>query len=211
MNLSEMTVADFTELLGSDAPAPGGGSSAALSGALGAALTAMVACLTRSKKKYAEIAGFAFEIETKENELRRELLRVMNRDTEAFLAVSAAFSLPKDTDEEKAVRSAAIQQAMKGCTETPMTMMRLCSEALTLTEALIEHGFNENAASDLGVAALSLKTGLQGAWLNVLINLGSIKDADFCSSCRAEGEALLAKALPTADRIYARILEQVNA
>lgn len=210
MKLSEMTVSAFAELLASDAPAPGGGSSAALSGALGAALTAMVGCLTRSKKKYADFAPFAAEAEEKEQALRARLLDVMDRDTEAFLRVSAAFGLPKETPEEKAARSAAIQSALKGCTETPMEMMRLCDEALTLTEALLTRGFNDSAASDLGAAALSLKAGIQGAWLNVLINIGSIKDADFAAACRAEGEALLAHALPLADNVYARVLQMIE-
>ncbi len=210
MKLSEMTVSAFSELLASEAPAPGGGSSAALSGALGAALTAMVGCLTRSKKKYAAFADFAAEIEAKEQALRARLLDVMDRDTEAFLRVSAAFGLPKETPEEKAARSAAIQAALKGCTETPMEMMRLCAEALTLTEALLKNGFNDSAASDLGAAALSLKAGIQGAWLNVLINIGSIKDRDYADARRAEGEALLAQALPLADSVYARVLTLIE-
>ena len=210
MKLADMSVAAFTELLASEAPAPGGGSSAALSGALGAALTAMVGCLTRSKKKYADFAPFAAEVEEKEEALRRQLIDVMDRDTEAFLAVSAAFALPKDTDEAKAARSAAIQAALKGCTETPMEMMRLCDEALGLTEALLTRGFNDSAASDLGAAALSLKAGIQGAWLNVLINIGSIKDRDFADARRAEGERLLAHALPLADRVYVRVLEMIE-
>lgn len=210
MKLSEMTVSAFSELLASEAPAPGGGSSAALSGALGAALTAMVGCLTRSKKKYAAFADFAAEIEAKEQALRARLLDVMDRDTEAFLCVSAAFGLPKETPEEKAARSAAIQAALKGCTETPMEMMRLCAEALTLTEALLKNGFNDSAASDLGAAALSLKAGIQGAWLNVLINIGSIKDRDYADARRAEGEALLAQALPLADSVYARVLTLIE-
>ncbi len=210
MQLSAMTVHDFAALLGSDAPAPGGGSAAALAGALGAALTGMVACLTRGKKKYAAFAPFAAEVEEKAAALRAELLAVMDRDTEAFLAVSAAFALPKETEEQKSARSKAIQAALRGCTETPMAMMRLCDGALTLTKALLESGYNESAASDLGAAALSLKAGVQGAWLNVLINLGSIRDEAFCAACRAEGEALLAHALPLADGIHARILSLIE-
>lgn len=210
MKLADLTVSGFSELLSSEAPAPGGGSSAALSGALGASLTAMVACLTRTKKKYAELAPFAAELEEKEQALRARLLDVMDRDTVAFLAVSAAFALPKDSPEEKAARTAAIQQALKGCTETPMEMMRLCAEALELTEALLSRGFNENAASDLGAAALSLKAGIQAAWLNVLINIGSIRDADYAAACRAEGEALLARALPLADTVHARVLAMIQ-
>lgn len=210
MKLADLTVSGFSELLSSEAPAPGGGSSAALSGALGASLTAMVACLTRTKKKYAELAPFAAELEEKEQALRARLLDVMDRDTVAFLAVSASFALPKDSPEEKAARTAAIQQALKGCTETPMEMMRLCAEALELTDALLSRGFNENAASDLGAAALSLKAGIQAAWLNVLINIGSIRDADYAAACRAEGEALLARALPLADTVHARVLAMIQ-
>ena len=210
MDLSELTVAGFSELLASEDPAPGGGSAAALCGALGASLTAMVGCLTRSKKKYADFAPFAAEAEAKEQELRAALLDVMDRDTEAFLRVSAAFGLPKETPEEKAARSAAIQLALKGCTETPMEMMRLCSEALALTEELLTRGFNDSAASDLGVAALSLKAGIQGAWMNVLINIGSIRDEAFTAACRAEGEALLARALPLADEVHARVLRLIE-
>ena len=210
MKLTDLTVTGFADLLASEAPAPGGGSAAALSGALGAALTAMVACLTRGKKKYEALAPFAAETEAAVLKLRTRLLDVMNRDTEAFLAVSAAFALPKETPGDKAARSAAIQTALRGCTETPMEMMRLCDAALTQTEALLNHGFNDSAASDLGAAALSLRAGVQGAWLNVLINIGSIKDADYAAACRAEGEALLAHALPLADTIYERIVTLIE-
>ena len=108
MKLAEMTVTQFVDSLASDAPAPGGGSAAALMGALGAGLTAMVGCLTQGRKKYAEYADFAARAEGRGNELKAKLLDVMERDTEAFNLVSAAFALPRETDEEKAKRSAAI-------------------------------------------------------------------------------------------------------
>ena len=109
MKLAEMTVTQFADTLASDAPAPGGGSAAALMGALGAGLTAMVGCLTQGRKKYAEYADFAARAESRGNELKAKLLDVMERDTEAFNLVSAAFALPRETDEEKAKRSASIQ------------------------------------------------------------------------------------------------------
>ncbi len=211
MKLADLSVSGFSELLSSEAPAPGGGSAAALSGALGASLTAVVACLTRTKKKYADFAPFAAEVEEREQALRAGLLDVMDRDTAAFLRVGEAFALPKETPEEKSARFAAVQAALKGCTETPMEMMRLCAEALELTEALLSRGFNESAASDLGAAALALKAGIQGAWLNVLINIGSIRDADYAEACRAEGEALLARALPLADTVHARVLALIQS
>ena len=114
MKLADMTVTGFADTVASDAPAPGGGSCAALYGSIGAALTAMVGGLTQGRKKYAEYAEHAAEVEKKGNELKTRLLDVMDRDTEAFNVVSAAFGMPKATDEEKAARSAAIQEGLKG-------------------------------------------------------------------------------------------------
>ena len=135
-------------------------------------------------------------------------LDVMDRDTEAFNAVAAAFALPKGTEEEKAARSKAIQAALRGCIDTPMEMMELAAETLERTESLLGR-FNDSAASDLGVAALSLRSAIQGAWLNVRINISSIKDQDLAERSRERGEALLAKALPAADRIYAAVLDMM--
>ena len=208
MKLAELTTAGFTDLLASDAPAPGGGSAAALEGALGAALTAMVCSLTVGKKKYAEHEELARSVQAKANELRTRFVDVMDRDTEAFNVVSAAFGMPKATDEEKAARSAAIQEGLKGCTKTPFEMMELAAETLEHTESLLGR-FNDSAASDLGVAALSLRSAIQGAWLNVRINISSIKDQDLAERSRERGEALLAKALPAADRIYAAVLDMM--
>ncbi|MBR3473963.1 MAG: cyclodeaminase/cyclohydrolase family protein [Oscillospiraceae bacterium] len=210
MKLSEMQLTDFVQTLSSDAPAPGGGSASALIGAMGAGLAAMVACLTQGRKKYAEFAEFAAEVETEGKALQDKLLDVMDRDTEAFNAVSAAFAMPKDTEEQKAERSAAIQAGLKACTNTPLECMKLCSEAIALSHKFLESGFNQSSASDLGVAFLSLKTAMQGAWLNVLINLSSIKDAAFAEACRARGQALLERSLPLADAGYEKILQMIQ-
>ena len=209
MKLAELTVTGFADTVASDAPAPGGGSCAALYGSIGAALTAMVGGLTQGRKKYAEYAEHAAEVEKKGNELKTRLLDVMDRDTEAFNVVSAAFGMPKATDEEKAARSAAIQEGLKGCTKTPFEMMELSLEALRLTEGLVDRS-NANAASDLGCAALHLGCAIQGAWLNVLINLGSIRDVAFAAQYRTRGQILLDEALPLSRRIYGRILEMVE-
>ena len=126
--LAELTTTEFVDLLASDAPAPGGGSAAALEGALGAALSAMVCGLTtvgKSKEKYADYQEFVIESQKKLTELKVAFVDVMDRDTEAFNVVSAAFGMPKATDEEKAARSAAIQKGLEGCTATPFEMMVL--------------------------------------------------------------------------------------
>lgn len=205
MKLAEQTVTEFVNLMGSDAPAPGGGSAAALTGALGAALTAMVCALTQGKKKYADYAELTAGVGEKAQALKAQYVDVIDRDTEAFNAVSAVFAMPKETDEEKAARSAAMQSALQGCTKTPFEMMELAVQTLELTDSIVGKS-NASAASDLGCAALSLKAAIQGAWLNVLINIGGLKDQAFSDKYRAEGEALLAKALPLADSIYEKVL-----
>ena len=202
MKLVEMKVNEFVDLMASDEPAPG--SAAALEGALGAALTAMVCALTVGKKKYADVQELAIESQKKGNELKAQFVDVIDRDTEAFNAVSAVFAMPKDTDEEKAARKAAMQEALKGCTKTPFEMMELATETLELTASLLGKT-NDSAASDLGVSALSLRAAIQGAWLNVLINIGSLKNKDLAEDYRKKGEAMLAKALPLADKIYAAV------
>jgi len=210
MKLADMTVTQFVDTVASDAPAPGGGSVAALEGSIGAALTAMVANLTQGRRKYAEYAEYAAVVEQKGNELKARLLDVMDRDTEAFNLVSDAFGMPKGTDEEKAARSAAIQNGLKACTKTPMEMMELCGEAAALAASLLERGFNDTSASDLGVAFLSLKSGMQGAWCNVLINIGSIGDEAFAAEYRAKGRALLAAALPLCDSCFEKIAAMIG-
>ncbi len=205
-----MTVNLFVDTLSSDAPAPGGGSAAALAGAIGVGLTAMVSCLTQGRKKYEEFAEFAANVEKRANELRMQLLDVMDRDTEAFNLVSAAFSMPKETEEQKAERSSAIQEGLKACTATPLECMELCDAAVALSTLLLENGFNVSSASDLGVAFLQLSCAIRSAWLNVLINVGSIKDEGFAASARARGEAMLRHALPLADAGYQKVLSMVN-
>ena len=206
MKLVEMKVNEFVDLMASDEPAPGGGSAAALEGALGAALTAMVCALTVGKKKYADVQELAIESQKKGNELKAQFVDVIDRDTEAFNAVSAVFAMPKDTDEEKAARKAAMQEALKGCTKTPLEVMEVTYQTLLVIKEMLG-GYNTSAASDFGCAALSLKAGIQSAWLNVLINIGGINDEAFVSEARGKGETILAKALPLADEIYEEILK----
>ena len=185
MKLADLKVTEFVDLLASDAPAPGGGSAAALEGAIGAALTAMVCGLTKGKKKFAEFNDLAVEAEVKALALKDRFVDVMDRDTEAFNVVSAAFGMPKETDEEKAARSAAIQKGLEGCTATPFEMMEIAVETLELTDSILGKS-NDSAASDLGVSALSLRAAIQGAWLNVLINIGSLKNKELAEDYRGE-------------------------
>lgn len=208
MKLAEMNVTQFADVLASDAPAPGGGSTAALAGALGAALTAMVCELTVGKKQFADVREDVLAVQAKASDLQKRFLDVMDRDTDAFLVVSNAFAMPKATDEEKATRSAAIQKGLEGCTATPFEMMELAAQTIELTESLLGR-FNTASASDLGVGALSLRTAVQGAWLNVLINIGSLKNKELAEDYRAKGQALVDEVVEAADRVYEIVLTLV--
>lgn len=204
MKLSEMTLSHYIDVLASDSGAPGGGSAAALTGAQGAALTNMVCTLTVTKKKYEAHWAVNEKVMHRTAELYKLLLDVMNRDTEAFHEVSAVFDMPRDTQEQKDARAAAMQKGLKNCTLTPTEIMEYAAEAIDLTHQVVGKS-NQSAASDLGCAALNLKACILGAWSNVLINLSGIKDEAFTAKYRAHGEELLKKALPLADEVYETI------
>lgn len=208
MKLVEMQINDFIAVLGSDTPAPGGGSASALAAAQGIALTKMVTELTIGKKKYAEFEDEIELLQKKAKSLQEGLLRAIDEDTEAFNQVSAVFGLPKTTEEEKKARREAMQSALKGAAVTPFSMMKKIVDALKVTQAAVGKS-NTNAASDLGVAALNLKAALQGAWLNVLINLASIKDEMFVRQYRKAGESLVEEGSKIADATYQQILESL--
>ena len=208
MLLSEHTIKSFADVLASDAPAPGGGSAASLEGALGAALGAMVCALTQGKKKYAEHAEFTAAEGKKLEELKNKYVEMIDKDTEAFNGVSAVFAMPKDTDEQKQARSAAMQEALKACTKTPFTMMEYAVESLRIVRGLVGKS-NDSAASDLGCAALSLKAAVQGAWLNVCINIAGIKDEEFVNKYRTEGQTILDECAKLADGIYEDVLKSL--
>lgn len=201
--LAQMQLTQYLDTMASDAPAPGGGSAAALCGAQGAALTAMVAGLTMGRKKYAEYEAVCLQVQVQAQSLTQALTRQIDRDTEAFNMVAAAFRLPRDTEEEKAARSRAIQEGTLVSTQVPFETMQLALQTLECAARLLE-GFNEGAASDLGVAAENLRTCVRGAWLNVGINIGSLKDTRTAQDYRDRGRELLVRAEELADRIAAR-------
>ena len=208
MKLIEMQLEAFVSVLGSDAPAPGGGSASALAAAQGIALTKMVTELTIGKRKYAAFEDDMQLLHEKAQRLQDELLAAIDEDTEAFNQVSAVFALPKTTEAEKKARREAMQKALKGAATTPFSMMEKIIAALKVTQAAVGKS-NTNAASDLGVAALNLKAALQGAWLNVRINLSSINDETFVYQHNKDGEAMVKEGNEIADGIYQQILESL--
>ena len=204
MKLVELTTTDFVETVASSVPAPGGGSVAAIIGSLSGALAEMVCALSDKDDSKPEIAALKAEAK----ELKERLLVMTDRDTEAFLKVSDAFSMPKSTDEEKAARSAAIQEGLGACMDSPRDVMRFSLDLIKVIEK-ISKDFNTNAASDLGVAALSAETAAKGAWLNVLINAGSLKDKERGAACQAECQEILCEVQGIASEVYTNIVKEI--
>ncbi len=206
--LTTKTVNDFIDEVASSSPAPGGGSVAALAGALGAALTAMVSNLTIGKKKYLSVQGAMEDVLKQSEALRASFAKLIDADAEAFNTIMSAFNLPKDTEAEKTKRSEAIQQATKAATEIPLRVMQLCEQALVLTQAAAEKG-NVNSISDAGVAALMLRAACLGAKLNVQINLGSLKDGVFVQETASRAENICARVEAMSSDIHKRVNESL--
>jgi len=188
--LSKKPVVTFLDELASSSPAPGGGSAAALLAAIGAALVSMVGNLTVGKKKYADVQEDIQRILDRSEELRHKCIDLLESDVSAYTQVTKAYKMPRETEEQKAARSAAIQEALKYATAVPMDLAETCVEILKLCPECAEKG-NVRAVSDVGVGALAAEAALRSAALNVLINLGSIKDEDFCRREHARLESLL--------------------
>jgi len=188
--LTEKPVVTFLDELASSAPAPGGGSAAALAAAIGAALVSMVANLTLGKKQYADVQVDAQRILARSEALRHKCQDLLEEDVSAYTQVSQVYKMPKDTEEQKAARAEAMQKALKNATAVPMELAQVCVEILELCPESAQKG-NINAVSDVGVGALMAEAALRAAALNVLINLGSIKDQAFVHKERARLDALL--------------------
>lgn len=204
MKLIDMEVKHYLDVLKSDAPAPGGGSVSALAGAQGAALFMMVADLTLGKEKYADFQQVCKEAREKGQAIFDELVVGVDKDTEAFNLVSAAFKMPKETDEEKAARKQAIADGTLVATEVPFRTMQLGYEGLTLAKTMIGKS-NPNAASDLGVAILNLTACIKGAWLNVKINLPGVKDEAKAAYYAEEGQKMYDAADAVAHSLYEEV------
>ena len=197
MDMQDMNVRALLELTASDAPAPGGGAIAALSGAFGAALAAMVGSLTLGKKGYESVQE---EMAEKANALAQKLLSAMDEDANSFNGYMAALKMPKDTVDEKAARRAAMQESLKSASLVPLNTAKTAAEIFPLAEAAVKSG-NKNAVTDGLVAAMMARTAVLGALMNVKINLGSIKDEAFVSELRETCAALQAEALAAEQRI----------
>jgi glutamate formiminotransferase / formiminotetrahydrofolate cyclodeaminase len=198
--LVSMAVDRFVDDVSSESPAPGGGSVAALAGSLSAALSAMVANLTVGKKGYEaawmELSGVA----ERGQAIKDRLVKAVDDDTDAFNAAMAAMRMPKGTAAEQAARDAALEAGYQQAAQVPLDTARACLDALALARSAAAKG-NTNSASDAGVAALMARAGVEGAILNVLINLGSVRDDAFKQACRAETARLSSEAAVLCEQV----------
>ena len=206
MNLQDLAVKEFIDKVTGNDPVPGGGSVSALNGSLAASLAAMVANLTVGRKKYAEVNDEMEQISARMTEQSAKLLADVDRDAEAYDRVFAAFKLPKETDEEKAVRKEAIQRETKYAAEVPMEVARTASALLPMIDAAARRG-NSNAVTDATVAMMCARTAVIGALLNVRINLTSITDEAFVKTMTEEADRLEAVAVEAEQKL----LEYVKA
>ena len=200
--LVDLTIKGFLAETAGSAPVPGGGSISALNGAIATALTEMVANLTIGKKKYADVEGQMRTIATEAAIIRERLIRDIDRDSEAYDRVFAAFKLPQETEEEKAERSRVIQDATK---QAAMVPMEVAEEIASVMETIIyvAHKGNRNAVTDACVAMMTARTCVLGALLNVRINLTSIKDEAFVKRMSEKADFLESEAI----RIEKKLLD----
>ncbi|MDO4695417.1 cyclodeaminase/cyclohydrolase family protein [Porphyromonas sp.] len=187
--LKDLKITEFIDKTAGSDPVPGGGSVSALCGSISAALAQMVAQLTIGKKKYVEVEEEMKTIAQKAESILNELILDIDRDSDAYNMVFDAFKLPKETDDEKAKRSDAIQEATKHAAQVPMEVAKKTFSLLPLIEAVVERG-NQNAITDGCVAMMCARTAVLGALLNVRINLGSIKDEAFVNSLATEAKKM---------------------
>lgn len=207
--LVDMTCADFAEETASESPAPGGGSISAYMGALSAALGTMVANLSAHKAGWDERWEFFSDWADKGHAVMTELLHLVDEDTEAFNRIMAVFAMPKSTDEEKAARSAALQEATLYATEVPLRTMKAAYAAFDIVRAMAEDG-NPNSVSDAGVGALAARSAVMGACLNVKINAAGLKDRAKADELVAEAERIVAEAQRAEAEILATVENKIN-
>jgi formiminotetrahydrofolate cyclodeaminase len=208
VKLTDKPVTSFLDELASNAPAPGGGSVAALSGALGAALISMVCNLTLGKKGYEDVQGDVNDLLARSEALRQELTDLLEDDVAAYTGYSKAAKMPRTTDEEKTERAKAMQAALKVATDVPLRIAQAAVQVMELCMPAAEKG-NKWAVSDAGVAVLMGEAALRSAALNVFINLGSLKDQEFVADRRARLERLLEGKGVMRDEIYGYVVSKL--
>ncbi len=202
--LMSMTNRGFLNELSTDSPAPGGGSVAALAGSLGASLATMVANLTTRNPKYRKVRDEMMAIAVTGQEVKDRLCRLVDEDTDSFNRMMDAMRLPKETDEEAAARTEAIQSATRDATLIPFMVMEQSLKAMDLAKAVAGSGM-ASSASDAGVGALMARAAVEGAWLNVKINVPGIDDKPWVEDLLERGEKIVRKAAEEIEKVLAAV------
>lgn len=202
--LVEMKVTDFVDEVSRESPAPGGGSIAALAGAIGAGLSSMVSNLTVNKTGDDEADRILFEAAEKCQEIKNALIKAVDDDTNAFNGYMEALRMPKNTDEQKKVRSLAMQAGLKQAVAVPLHTAKLSLEAIKVADAVAKYG-NPNSITDVGVGAQCAYTGVIGGVYNVLINLKNIKDTAFVEEMRNICESLKTEAIVELEKVSSQV------
>src|SRR3989339_307845 len=206
--LIDLTCTGFARETASESPAPGGGSVSAYMGALGAALGTMVANLSSHKAGWDDKWKYFAEWAEKGHSIMEEMLYLVDEDTNSFNKILMAFGLPKENEQQKAERSAAIQEATKYATEIPLRTMQVAYSAMELTEAMVKEG-NPNSVSDAGVGAIALRSAVFGAYMNVRINSKDLKDRELADSLVAQAQEIFEKALAAEKRITDAVMQTI--
>ncbi len=207
--LVDLTVTGFADETSRESPAPGGGSISAYMGALAASLGTMVANLSSHKPGWDESWNEFSVWADKGQALKVELLHLVDEDTDAFNRIMAAFGMPKKTEEDKAARTAAIQDATLYATQVPMRTMKASFKAFEICRAMVETG-NPNSVTDAGVGALAARAAVIGAGMNVKINASSLTDREVAEKLIAEANELVAKANAEEAAITAMVEEKIK-
>jgi len=198
MSYGEMALADVLDAFATTDPVPGGGSAAALAGAIGTSLLLMVAAMPKTKTGAPEETADLAEAATRLHPLRNQLLELVDRDSDAYKQVMDAYRLPKASDVEKASRQDAIERAMRSATATPLDTMRACQQALRGAVTVAANG-NRRTTSDVGVGVELLVAALRGARMNVDINLAALNDQEYVGRVRTEAGELERDAVADAE------------
>lgn len=199
----------FISEVAAGTPTPGGGGASAYCGALGSALLSMVGNLTTGKKKYAEVESEVVAHLKQLEEVRQELLELVEKDALAFAPLADAFKLPRDTDEEKAYRHGAIQEALIDAISVPFAIMNACDRVIVLSDFLAHYG-NRSAISDVATGVSFAQGALKGAALNVYVNAAMLDDRDMAARYTDEADRLIAESGRRADEIYNYVLEEIR-
>lgn len=199
----------FISEVAAGTPTPGGGGASAYCGALGSALLSMVGNLTTGKKKYAEVESEVVAHLKQLEEVRQELLELVEKDAFAFAPLADAFKLPRDTDEEKVYRHGVIQEALIDAISVPFAIMNACDRVIDLSDFLAHYG-NRSAISDVATGVSFAQGALKGAALNVYVNAAMLDDRDMAARYTDEADRLIAESGRRADEIYNYVLEEIR-